>query len=234
MQAVIMAAGKGGRLGQLAQQMPKCLLEVGGNPIIERQVDILKNHGIDDIIVVVGYMAGRIKERLEGRGITFVFNPFYATTNGLTSFWFAQERLCDDFIFLNGDTIFETPIFADMLVAEGDVVLPVHFKDCGEEEMKVTTEGSRVVKISKELTPQESDGEFIGVAKVRKNVLKDLIEIVDDFMVKEQFNLFFEAAIQRLIDKKKYLITFSDTKDYFWNEIDFVEDLEEARKTFKK
>lgn len=234
MQAVIMAAGKGKRLGQLTKQMPKCLLDVGGMSIIERQIGILRKYDINDIIVVVGYQAAMVKERLERHRITFVFNPFYETTNVLTSFWFAREKIRDDFIFLHGDTIFDQPIFGDMFVSDGDVVLPVQFKDCGEEEMKVITEGPSVVKISKELSLHESDGEFIGVAKIGEKAVKDVIGIVDDFMVKGEFNLYFESAIQGLIDKKKYLVTFSDTKDHYWNEIDFVDDLEKARKIFKK
>jgi len=233
MQAVIMAAGIGKRLGLLTQQIPKCLLQVGGTTIIERQLDILRRHDVCDIIIVVGYRTKTIEERLRERGITFVFNPFYETTNVLTSFWFAREKLYDDFIFLHGDTVFETPILEDMLHTEGDVVLPVNFKDCEEEDMKVIIKDSQILRITKEMSPQESDGEFIGIAKVRKRVLKDLIEIVDDFMARRKFNLFFEAAIQKLIDSDKFLITCTDTKDYFWNEIDFIEDLERARMVFE-
>ena len=84
MQAVIMAAGKGKRLGSLTQQMPKCLLEVGGRPLIEQQLDILGRHGIGDIIMVVGYRTEMIRERLKDCRVSFVFNPFYETTNVLT------------------------------------------------------------------------------------------------------------------------------------------------------
>lgn len=234
MQAVIMAAGKGERLGSLTQWVPKCLLEIGERSIIEQQCDALRRYNIRDIIIVVGYRAEIVKERLKDQGITFVSNPFYEMTNVLTSFWFAREKLRDDFIFLHGDTIFETPIFEEMLHTEGDVVLPVNFKDCEEEDMKVVIKGSRILRITKEMSPQESDGEFIGIAKVRKRVLSDLIEIVDDFMAKGEFNLFFEAAIQKLIDRERFLITFTDTKDYFCSEIDFVEDLERARYEYKR
>jgi choline kinase len=229
MQAVIMAAGKGRRLGSSSQQMPKCLLKIGNKSIVEHQLDILQRYGICDIVIVVGYHAKVIKDRLKDRGITFVFNPFYENTNVLTSFWFAQEKLKDDFVFLHGDTIFEPAILDGILNTEGDVVLPIDFKECEEEDMKVTIEGSQILKITKEMLPQDGVGEFIGVAKVRKEVLKDLMEVVDDFMAKGEFNLFFEAAIQRLIDSHKYSITFTDIKNYFWNEIDFAEDLEKAR-----
>ena len=124
------------------------------------------------------------------------------------------------------------PILDEMLHTEGDIVLPVDIKECGEEDMKVKIEDSRILKITKEMPTEEADGEFIGLAKIKKTVLKDLVEIADDFMIRGEFNLFFEAAIQKLIESQKYLVTFTDTKNYFWVEIDFPQDLKRARNYF--
>ncbi len=229
MQAVIMAAGRGKRISQFIGDKPKCFLEIGGKRIIDYQLDILNDFGIKDVIMVVGYKKDLIVEEYSDRNIRFVFNPFYETTNVLTSFWFAKDRIVDDFAYLHGDTIFDIRIFEDMFKKEGDIVLPIERKTCEEEEMKVIVKDSQVVKISKELIPQESYGEFIGIAKISKNVMGELTEIVDEFMVEKKFNLFFEAAIQELINRNKCFITYTETKNYFWNEIDFYEDLKNAR-----
>lgn len=232
MQAIIMAAGRGTRLAPLTDDCPKCLLSLGNQSIIEYQLGILNQYGIDDIIIVTGYRTRLLKKKLKDRNITSVFNPFYETTNVLSSFWFAQDKLNDDFIYLHGDTVFDIHIFERMLEREADIVLPVDFKECAEEEMKVSIENDQITSLSKKLPLEESVGEFIGIAKISNVVLEDLRIITENFMIEKKFDLFFEAAIQGLIDSNQYDITFVKTNGYFWVEIDFVEDYELARKHF--
>ena len=234
MQAVIMAAGRGKRISQFIGEKPKCFLDIGGKRIIDHQLDILRAFGIKDVIMVVGYKKDLIIEEYSAQNINFVFNPFYETTNVLTSFWFAKDQVVDDFVYLHGDTIFDICIFEDMFKKEGDIVLPIDRKACEEEEMKVIIENSQIVRISKDIDPQKSYGEFIGIAKITKSVLGELKEAVNRFMMEKRFNLFFEAAIQDLINRNKYLITYTETKNRFWNEIDFPEDLEKARAEVNK
>lgn len=228
MQAVIMAAGRGKRISQFIGDKPKCFLEIGGKRIIDHQLDILSKFGIKDIIMVVGYKKDLIVEEYSDRNIHFVFNPFYETTNVLTSFWFAKDKVDDDFIYLHGDTIFDIRIFEDMFKKDGDIVLPIDRKDCEEEDMKVIIDRAKIVKISKELNTQESHGEFIGIAKISRNILGELKQIIDRYMVENKFNLFFETAIQELINRNKYFITYTETKGRFWNEIDFYDDLKNS------
>lgn len=230
MQAIILSAGKGERLFPLTKNIPKCFITLSNKPIIDYQLKILKSHKIRDIIVVIGYKAKTVERELSKREVTIVLNPFYETTNVLTSLWFAKEKLIEDFIFMHGDTVFDLQIFENMLDMKGDVVLPIEKKKCSEEDMKVITSGSQVVEISKEIPLQDADGEFIGIAKVGKNVLKDLKDIMDEFMCEGKFDLFFEAAIQKLIDKGCYSIMFTETEGYFWEEIDFPHDLDRARR----
>lgn len=87
--AIIVAAGLGSRLGDLTKDIPKSLLKIGKDTIIERNINTLKKNGIEDIGIVVGYKKEKIMELL-GDGYTYIFNPFYENTNNMASLWFAK------------------------------------------------------------------------------------------------------------------------------------------------
>ena len=63
MKAIILAAGEGKRLKPFAENMPKCLIELEGKSILDRQIEVIRRCGIDDVIVVKGYMANRINRK---------------------------------------------------------------------------------------------------------------------------------------------------------------------------
>ena len=74
MKAIILAAGMGGRLGDIGNSITKCLIKIGKKTIIEYQIEALKSNNIDNISVVVGYYADRVKEVLEDSGVKFYLN----------------------------------------------------------------------------------------------------------------------------------------------------------------
>ena len=87
MQAIIMAAGKGSRLGNLTQDMPKSFLEIQGIKLIEYNIALLHAYGINDIVIVTGYQCEKIEELVKDiEGIQCVYNPFYEMVNVLGSF----------------------------------------------------------------------------------------------------------------------------------------------------
>ena len=110
MQAVILAAGQGTRLKPLTDDLPKCLLDVGGKTIIFRQINALWSLGIKDIIVVVGYKADLVKEHIAKEcpyaQIIFVTNEDYATTNNIHSLALAMPYILSQYILLCGDVVF--------------------------------------------------------------------------------------------------------------------------------
>jgi choline kinase len=233
MQAIIMAAGKGNRLATVTHGLPKSFLEVGGKRIIDHQLDNLRRVGVTDITLVVGYRKALFEEAFRQPGIHFAFNPFFETTNVLTSFWFGQRFLHEDFLYFHADTIFEPAIFDALMGAPGEVVLPVDTHACAEEEMKVRVDASgRVVEINKTMPGADAFGEFIGIAKCSRAALAGLQEAAEDFMVRREFQHYFEAALQRLIDDRRCAVTILDITGRRWNEIDFEADLQKGRRLF--
>ena len=118
MKAIILAAGKGTRLDNGAVK-PKCLVEVGGLSLLQRQIDTLRTLDIKQIVVVVGFGADRIREECD-KGITFVENSKFAETSSLYSLWLAQEHLDQGFVVLNSDVLFHPQLLADLLGSSRD------------------------------------------------------------------------------------------------------------------
>ncbi len=227
MQAIIMAAGKGSRLGEMTADKPKSFLEVKGIKLIEYNIGLLHAYGIRDIKIVTGYMNEEFEKLAEKyEGITCIYNPFYEMVNVLGSFFVAQEYMTDDFVYMHADTLCTLEIFEEMINTSADMVLPVEYKLCDEEAMKVKTKNGNVVEISKLISCDEAEGEFIGIAKVSKSILTDLKKASKKLMQDKQFTSYFEGAIQYLIDNGEYDIKTTDTKKYFWGEVDFLEDYE--------
>lgn len=226
MQAIIMAAGRGSRLGNLTDDIPKAFLEVRGNRLIDYNLALLHEHGIEDIKIVTGYKAELYETLAEkNAALTCIFNPFYEHCNVLGSFYMAQEKLADvDTIYLHADTLCDPEIFREMVQGSGDIVMPVDFKDCDNEAMKVTTKAGQVVKISKEISAAESEGEFIGMAKLSKKVMPAIKKASQKLMRKGCLKSYFEGAIQEVIDQGGCSVPSLPTNNRFWGEVDFEED----------
>ena len=110
MQVVILAGGKGTRLRPITYTIPKPMIEVFGKPFLEYQVDLVKSHGVKDILILAGYLGGQIEEYF-GNGIGYGLDIRYSyekklmgTAGALKN---AQQMLQDQFILLNGDTLLQ-------------------------------------------------------------------------------------------------------------------------------
>lgn len=112
MQALILAAGMGKRLGELTQNNTKCMVKVNGIPLINRVMNQLSQISLNRIIVVVGYKGNELKEYLgieyNGVPIQYIENPIYDKTNNIYSLALAKEQMQeDDTLLLESDLIFD-------------------------------------------------------------------------------------------------------------------------------
>lgn len=229
MQAIIMAAGKGSRLGALTGGKPKSFVEINGKKLIEYNLRLLQKYHVDEIIIVTGYQAEEFEKlTADMSNVRLIFNPFYEMTNVLGSFYMGMEALHDDFIYLHADTLCEPSIFEKLVYPKADVVLPVEYRKWNEEAMKVRSENGKIVQITKQMPVTEAEGEFIGMAAFKKEVVSLLKEKTKQLMKEKAFTDYFESAIQRLIDEEDFQIEAVSTDGAFWAEIDFYEDYEEA------
>jgi choline kinase len=225
---IILAAGKGARLNGIAGDDPKCLVKAGRQTLIERQIQELRASGIDDIAIVVGYGADRVR-RLCGADIRYIENPIFDRTNSLYSLWLARELLIDGFVVLNSDVLFHSQILIDLLDAEHEDALMVAYCDpgtLGDEEMKVRVRAGRVVEISKSMDASEADGENVGIVKFGPAGAMLLLEQMDALIEAGRLRCwapraFLEFALRRPLHA-------IGTRGFPWIEIDFPEDYRRA------
>jgi len=119
-QALILAAGVGSRLGKHTKDNPKCMLEINGVSLINSALEKLNSVGIKKLILVVGYKKDNLIQHVGYKykdiDIEYVENPIYDQTNNIYSLYLAKDKLeQDDTILLESDLIFEERILQNLL-----------------------------------------------------------------------------------------------------------------------
>ncbi len=125
MQAIMLAAGKGSRLGKLTKNNTKCMLEINGISLLERTIIALKKAKINKLILVVGYKADNLKKYIKDKkldkkiDIEYVENKDYDTTNNIYSLYLAKDYFYkDDTILLESDIIYDENLIKELIKSD--------------------------------------------------------------------------------------------------------------------
>jgi choline kinase len=227
LRAVILAAGRGGRLRGVTGRHPKCLARVGAVTLLERQVAALRRCGVDAITVVAGYHAADVRRVC--RGVEVAHNTRFASTNSLYSLWLVRDLIAGGFVVLNADVLFHDQLLVDLLTARYEDALLVASPADGDrapaftdEEMKVRVRRGRIVEIAKTIDPAEADGENIGIAKFGRAGAAVLIEEMDQLIDAGAHREWLPAAFAAFGRRRPLHVV--DSRGLPWIEIDFPED----------
>ena len=233
MKAVILSAGQGKRLLPMTADMPKCILPVRGQTMIEWQIEELTKCGIEQVAVVLGYRSDKVEQILRRRygpdKVKTIYNPAYAVSDNLVSCWAAHDEMDSDFILLNGDTLFEAAVVKRLLDTDSQAVTVVvsQKNQYDDDDMKVELEGARLIKIGKDLLPDQVDAESIGMI-----LFRDEGPIL--------FRSAIEKALQDPTSKTKWYLSVIDelaqsipvltcsVTGLQWCEVDYPADLKSA------
>ena len=230
MRGIILAAGKGSRLNGTAGENPKCLVKAGGLTLVERQIRTLRRAGVTDIVVVAGCQAEQVRHAC-GHGITYVENPRYAQTNSMYSLWLARPLLFEGFVVLNCDVLFHPVLLNDLLTSRHENALLLAYREAdqppfGDEEMKVQVRCGRVREMSKQMNPDDADGENLGIVKFGPEGAAELVTIMDRLVAAGNLREWAPRAFRELAQVRPlYAI---GTRGFPWIEIDFPEDYQRA------
>ena len=130
--AVVLAAGVGARLKPLTDALPKCMVTVGGEPLLQRTLRELATQGTTEAVLVIGYkgdvVRSAIGSRFAGIDIHYVTASDYETTNNIRSLWHARDYLDQDVLLIEGDVAFDRAVITALLEQPGSsaAVVPYH------------------------------------------------------------------------------------------------------------
>ncbi|MCK4852335.1 MAG: NTP transferase domain-containing protein, partial [Candidatus Omnitrophica bacterium] len=238
--AIILAAGSGSGLGSITAEHHVCLADIGGKTILDTQLDALTRNGVheEDIIIAAGKGDSYIRERVAGTDINVMFNPWYESTNMLTTIWLVKEQIRNGFIVVYGDIVFEPRILEKVIANKNDIVLAVEEKTCDEEDEKVCAAGGiMTLHADYALLPEprhkclpvdDAYGEFIGIAKFNRQGAALLGKEMDRIMYEQKFHSYLMTAFERLAAKGVRL-NIEKINGCLWNDNDTIHDLKKTR-----
>jgi L-glutamine-phosphate cytidylyltransferase len=248
---VIIAAGRGSRLRNETDEIPKTLVEVMGRPMLEWILDAFESAGLKrkDVVFVCGYRADVIKARYPD--FTYVTNHDWQNNNILLSLLMAREYLADGFVSTYGDIVYEGAVVQKLVASTADITLGCdtawrrryigRTQHPETDAEKLRADGTRVVELSRTIPSEQADGEFIGVMKLSKQGSAEFLRAFNQAERSYGGGMFREGRTFQ----KAYLIDLlsemleqgtamqrADTRGGYM-EIDTVQDLSMAEKWWK-
>lgn len=224
MKALLLAAGRGTRISRYLNGNPKCTVSIRKDmPLIQYTVNQLKKHGISDIAIVTGYRHHVIEQLLQNQGIELFYNPFFDVTNSIASAWFAKEFVInDDILIMNADVFCESSLYAEILSIKQSPVVFYDSSRIEEADYRFYCEDNEVKKYGKDLTVEETSGEYVGIARLERGFMPRFIEQLDKLINQQQHSLWWENVLYSLSDYVS--LKAHDVSGKFWAEVDYVED----------
>ena len=185
--AIILAAGTGSRLGNRTARLPKCLIDLVGQPLLEWQLRALRGAGIDDVTIVTGFEA----QQLDAFAVATVHNPRYAETNMVASLMCGRDVFDghDDVVIAYGDIVYESRL-VELLVepaAPITVVVDRQWRALWEQRMDDPLADAETLRI-------DSRGRLLEIGKVATDYAQIEAQYVGMIGVKADFALEFVAT----------------------------------------
>lgn len=227
-EAVILAAGRGVRLGALGLPRPKGFIELGGRPIIERSLDCLAAAGVERVVIVTGHQADFYRQLAARRpGIELVHNERYADSGSMYSLYLARDRVGSEFLLLESDLIYEGRALETLATEKGDALLVSGWTQSGDE-VYVEARGDRLSGLSKRRTDLTGEliGELVGISRLSPACLQAMCAHAEG-VFRETLKLEYEQSLVAAARAMPVRCAF--VPDLAWAEIDDASHLERAR-----
>lgn len=224
MNVIIMAAGIGSRLGKITNHQPKCLIQAGGETLISRIIRLLAKKNITNISVVTGYKAELIHKEL-GDSVQYFHNPFFTVTNSIASLWLARDEIKSDTLLMNADLFFEEELLDVVCKLKDPVTMLSDSTRIETADYRFGFDGEYICRYGKQLTDEETDGEYVGVVRVNKDFSKLFKQRLENMIMQNHFNDWWEDVIYSHIAEGAK-IHHKDIAGTFWTEVDCLEDYE--------
>ena len=240
MQAIILAAGMGKRLGDLTKNNTKCMVEVNGVRLIDRFISQLSKFKLNRLVIVVGYEGQKLIDYIghrydDGLKIEFIHNTIYDKTNNIYSLALAKDALCeDDTILLESDLIFEDEML-DKLVNHPDknLALVAKYESWMDGTMVRIDEDRNILNfIPKQAFRYEDVDVYyktVNIYKFSKEFCKNqYVPFLEAYCKVMGDNEYYEQVLRVMTHLHNSQLKALPIKDEKWYEIDDVQDLDIA------
>lgn len=234
MEVVILAAGRGSRMGHLTHDQPKCFTRYKGERLIDRQIRILKEVGLDKPIIITGYK----NKLIEGLHHRTIHNSNWASTNMVASLFCADRILStSDVIVIYADIFFEKTAILELVnkINKFSIVYDPNWLELWEKRFYdplsdgedfrinqhniITKIGGRIENLS------EVNGQFMGIVYFTPDVWK-IVKDIKSQLAHKDFNALDTTTLLSTLIREHKVILNGHKYVGVWGEIDSQNDLE--------
>ncbi|ALE52160.1 nucleotidyl transferase [Candidatus Thioglobus autotrophicus] len=237
LKVIILAAGEGTRLRPYTLDRPKCMVEIDGVSLIDRQLEVLKSEGIDDIVIIGGYKS----EMLKRGDIKLKVNARYFETNMVWTLFSAEEELEGDVIVSYGDIVYSKNILKALIKSKADIAVTIdkkwegYWRERNEnplddaETLKLRKDGTISEIGQKPSSLEEIEGQYMGLMKFSSEGVRQIKSAFHSalesgkLLGKEVENSYMTDLLQFIVSIGGKVASVQIDED--WVEVDTVEDL---------
>ena len=241
MNAVILAAGRGSRMGAMSEDRPKCFVELAHKPLVRRQIDALRSGGVSTIGIVRGYLGNMINIQ----DVTYFENPRWAETNMVMSLVAAATWLLSDSVVISyADIFYGRDVVRDLAASPGDLVVAYdrnwrslwsrRFADpLSDAETFRTDAAGNLIEIGRRTTRIEDiEGQYMGLLKFTPRAWRAVEAVLAGVDAKTRDAMDMTTLLRALLDSGFSIGTVGITGQ--WGEIDSSADLELYEKMIRE
>lgn len=243
MQAIILAAGMGKRLGALTQNNTKCMVEVNGVSLIDRTLTQLSKLLLSRVIIVIGYKGENLRnyvgDEYKGLKVEYIDNPVYDTTNNIYSLSLAKEELQkDDTLLIESDLIFDDTLFPMIVNNEyPNLALVAKYETWMDGTMVRIDDDNNIVNfVPKEAFRYEDVDVYYKTVNIykfsREFSTHEYVPFLDAYSKVMGNNEYYEQVLRVLTLLHSSTLKALPISDEKWYEIDDVQDLDIASTIF--
>jgi 2,3-bisphosphoglycerate-independent phosphoglycerate mutase len=239
--AVILAAGLGARLRPLTDEIPKCLTEINGQPMLLQTLQALEQNGVTNTVIVIGYFGQVIIDtigyRIGNMNIEYIKNEIYDETNSSYSAWLASETLEKGAFVVEGDTIYDREIISEITsLNDGKSYWVVdQFTEERDGCMLITDGKSRIqdLKIIRQKLKVYKKNFFksCGLLKLTAEFGRKMVKWLEKEVNDDNVKIYYDLVIEKHLHEAQLNIFNVNGKR--WEEVDNFEDLIRAENIFE-
>tara|TARA_B100000242_G_C42991648_1_gene460400 strand:- start:70 stop:801 length:732 start_codon:yes stop_codon:yes gene_type:complete len=240
MDLLILASGKGVRMGDYTKNLPKCMININGKPTIKYMQKFINK--FNNVLIVLGHQSKAIKDYFKNyNNIKFIYNKNFKITNMVESIFCANKFVKNDLVIVYSDIVFDPKIY-DLLKTKNNI-MPVNqswkaiwkkrmnYKKIKKDAENIIIRGNKLVEIGEKIQHKLPEYQFMGIIKLLCNDYKSLCNFYKKKIKNKKIDL---TNFINLSLKEKNLKVFCKKTKKFWFEIDTVQDLKALNKMLHK